>query len=186
MIKIYRKGVHPRFPDGGIMTQYLESLDQGAQMLMAGPKGRLAYQGFGNFLLSNRPVNKKKIGLIAGGTGITPCYQVLQAALDGNDGTKLWLLFANRSVEDILLRDELDQYAYNFPENLKIHYTVDVQPQTEWKYSVGWVNPDMMKANLPEPAEDTIILYCGPPPFEDMLKKNLVSLGYAESMMFKF
>lgn len=29
VIKIYRKNVHPRFPDGGIMTQYLESLEQG-------------------------------------------------------------------------------------------------------------------------------------------------------------
>jgi len=49
VIKIYRKDVHPRFPDGGVMTQYLETLEPGAQMLMEGPKGRLAYQGFGNF-----------------------------------------------------------------------------------------------------------------------------------------
>lgn len=47
VIKIYRKNVHPRFPDGGIMTQYLESLENGNYMLMQGPKGRLAYEGFG-------------------------------------------------------------------------------------------------------------------------------------------
>jgi NAD(P)H-flavin reductase len=43
VIKIYRKNVHPRFPDGGLMTQYLESLEPGATMLMEGPMGRLAY-----------------------------------------------------------------------------------------------------------------------------------------------
>lgn len=54
VIKIYRANVHPRFPDGGIMTQYLEKLEAGAEMLMEGPKGRLAYRGFGNFLINNK------------------------------------------------------------------------------------------------------------------------------------
>lgn len=27
VIKIYRKNVHPRFPEGGLMTQYLESIN---------------------------------------------------------------------------------------------------------------------------------------------------------------
>jgi NAD(P)H-flavin reductase len=74
VIKVYRKNVHPRFPDGGVMTQYLESIEAGAEMLMEGPKGRLSYLGFGKFQLSKQIVQKKKIGMVAGGTGITPCY----------------------------------------------------------------------------------------------------------------
>ena len=38
-IKIYRKGIHPRFPDGGVMTQYLEGLENGAKINMEGPRG---------------------------------------------------------------------------------------------------------------------------------------------------
>jgi len=49
VIKIYRKGIVPRFPDGGIMTQYLESIDVGSVMKMEGPKGRLNYLGYGIF-----------------------------------------------------------------------------------------------------------------------------------------
>jgi len=49
VIKIYRKNIVPRFPDGGIMTQYLETLEPGATMLMEGPKGRLHYLGYGVF-----------------------------------------------------------------------------------------------------------------------------------------
>jgi cytochrome-b5 reductase len=42
VIKIYRKNVHPRFPEGGVMTQYLETLEPNKSfMLMEGPKGRL-------------------------------------------------------------------------------------------------------------------------------------------------
>lgn len=74
VIKIYRKNIHPRFPDGGLMTQYLETLEPGAIMLMEGPKGRLAYEGFGNFIITRKPLRKLRIGMVAGGTGITPCY----------------------------------------------------------------------------------------------------------------
>lgn len=139
VIKIYRKNVHPRFPNGGVMTQYLESLEQGAEMLMEGPKGRLAYQGFGNFLINKQVLTKKRIGMVAGGTGITPCYQVLQAALDGDDGTNVNLIFGNRTVEDILLKDELDQFQSNYPERFKLHYTVDIKPEKPWTYDVGFV-----------------------------------------------
>ena len=49
VIKIYRKGVHPKFPEGGLMTQHLEGLPVGSDVLMSGPHGRLTYQGFGRF-----------------------------------------------------------------------------------------------------------------------------------------
>ena len=44
----------------------------------------------------------------------------------------------------------------------------------------------MIKDNLPPPGPDTLIVYCGPPPFEDMMKKHLAELGYTEDMVFKF
>jgi NAD(P)H-flavin reductase len=80
----------------------------GDRMLMEGPKGRLKYDGFGDFtILKNKVLGKKKIGCISGGTGITPCYQVIQAALLNGDGTKCSLVFGNRTTNDILLKDEL-------------------------------------------------------------------------------
>jgi ferredoxin-NADP reductase len=56
------------------MTQYLESLENGATLLMEGPKGRLAYEGFGNFMILKKLHRKTRIGMVAGGTGITPCF----------------------------------------------------------------------------------------------------------------
>jgi len=44
----------------------------------------------------------------------------------------------------------------------------------------------MLKKHMPAPSEDTIILYCGPPPFEDMMKKHLNEIGYSDNMVFKF
>lgn len=83
-------------------------MEPGDTMLMEGPKGRLAYEGFGNFIITRKPTRKTRIGMVAGGTGITPCYQVIQAALNGDDGTSLSLIFGCRTVDDLLLKEEMD------------------------------------------------------------------------------
>ena len=59
-------------------------------------------------------------------------------------------------------------------------FTVDVKPDDalNWKYGVGFVTKEMIGEQLPAPGPDTMILYCGPPPFEEMMKKHLNELGY--------
>lgn len=74
VIKVYRKNVHPKFPEGGLMTQYLEGLKLGESVRMSGPHGRITYEGCGRFSTKKKVMEKKKIGHIAGGTGITPIY----------------------------------------------------------------------------------------------------------------
>lgn len=65
----------------------------------------------------------KEIGLIAGGSGLTPMLQVAQELLNTvEDETKLSLLFANVSPEDIYLKDELDELASLFPERFSVTY----------------------------------------------------------------
>lgn len=118
-------------------------------MLMEGPKGRLQYLGNGEFKISGRKdiVKRTKIGMVAGGTGITPCFQVLQAALNNRDGTQLSLIFGNRTIDDILLKEELIAFQESYPENFKLYLTVDVtpDPSVEWQYGTGFVTQDMIK-----------------------------------------
>jgi nitrate reductase (NAD(P)H) len=70
VIKIYRKC--EQFPNGGLMTQHLESMNIGDKLSIEGPRGRLAYFGDGNFVIDKKEKKKTRIGMIAGGTGITP------------------------------------------------------------------------------------------------------------------
>ncbi len=74
-----------------------------------GPNGLLVYEGRG--LLHIRPNKKsppreqrvKKLGLIAGGSGITPMLQLISHVLrDAGDTTELWLLFANQVLLTLL------------------------------------------------------------------------------------
>jgi len=83
LIKIYHKNVHPDYPNGGIISQYLESIKIGEHIDIRGPFGKLTYLGDGDFeiITKFKPLtvqkgNYKKIGMIAMGTGIAPMWQV--------------------------------------------------------------------------------------------------------------
>ena len=97
------------------------------------------------------------------------------------------MIFGNRTVDDILLYEEINELAEDNPD-FKIFFTVDIQPTPDknWKQGVGFVTEKMIKDHMPAPGPDTLILFCGPPPFTDMLSKILPTLGYTEDMMFKF
>ncbi|CAD5169981.1 unnamed protein product [Musa acuminata subsp. malaccensis] len=109
LINVYFKGENPKFPNGGLMSQHLESLPIGSTLDVKGPLGHIEYAGRGNFLVDGKHRSTRRLAMIAGGTGITPVYQVIQAVLrDPENRTEMHLVYANRSEDDILLRDELD------------------------------------------------------------------------------
>ncbi|XP_012164554.1 NADH-cytochrome b5 reductase 3 isoform X1 [Bombus affinis] len=193
VIKVYFKNVHPKFPEGGKMSQYLENLKIGETVDFRGPSGRLVYKGHGKFsikiLRKDPPVeyNVKKIVMLAGGTGITPMLQLIRAIIkDSTDETQASLLFANQTEKDILLRDELDDIAKNHPNKLKLWYTIDTSSEN-WPYSTGFINADMIKDHLFPPSPDTIVLMCGPPPMINFAcNPNLDKLGYDPKLRFAY
>ena len=93
IIKVYHPNVHPKFPHGGLMTQYLEKMPIGQYLKIEGPKGKLNYIGCGNFYIQKKYNVRKRIGMVAGGSGITPMFQILQAAAENMDKVDLTLLF---------------------------------------------------------------------------------------------
>ncbi|KAJ5578148.1 uncharacterized protein N7459_007112 [Penicillium hispanicum] len=155
------------YPDGLLTGQYLANLQVGDKVLFRGPKGAMKY---------HRGICRR-IGMIAGGTGITPMFQLIRAICeDERDATEISLVYANRSEEDILLRQELEAYARKY-SNLKIWYMLDTPPK-KWDYGKGYVTAQVMTERLPAPAADTKVMICGPPGMVNASKKALVSLGF--------
>ena len=193
VVKVYFP--NERFPEGGKVSQHMHSLKIGDTLDFSGPKGRYEYRGKGTFAIKRLKsqgggfeIRKaKRVGMIAGGTGITPMLQVMRAAFrDRGDKTDMSLIFANQTEEDILLRDELDRCERDH-DNFKLHYTVDKAPAKGWKYDQGFVTAEMIKKHMPPPGKDTQILLCGPPP---MLKFAIMpafeKLGYTKDMFLQW
>ncbi|CAL8242186.1 unnamed protein product [Merluccius merluccius] len=193
VIKIYFKDINPKFPEGGKMSQYLESLKLNDTIDFRGPSGLLVYKGKGSFAIQaekKSPAVVKKVtqlGMIAGGTGITPMLQIITAIMkDPQDPTVCHLLFANQTEKDILLRPELEEIQANHPDRFKLWFTVDRAPNN-WEYSEGFINEDMVRDHLPAPSEDAVILMCGPPPMVQFAcHPNLDKVGHSSSQKFTF
>jgi len=97
VIKVYFANAHPRFPNGGLVSQHLNGIKIGDRIEVKGPFGHIEYQGRGAFQIAKQRIKAAHVGLICGGTGITPAYQMIQTALrDDGDETCFYLLLANQ------------------------------------------------------------------------------------------
>lgn len=193
VVKVYFKNVHPKFPDGGKMSQYLENMNIGDPIDVRGPSGNLIYNGNGEFAIRKdkksqpRTITVKRVSMIAGGTGITPMLQLIRAVFrDKTDRTNISLLFANQTEDDILLREELEDVKKQFPDRFNLWYTVD-RPKEGWTYSSGFINVDMIKDHLFPPSNDDLVVMCGPPPMINFACiPNLDKLEYNPDMRFSY
>lgn len=141
------------------------------------------------------------IALIAGGTGITPMYQLIRGILNNpEDKTKITLIFGNITKDDILLREELNHLETTYPRQFQAYYVLD-KPPSDWEGGKGHINKDLLKTVLPEPklGEKVKVFVCGPPPMYKAISgtKNspsdqgelsgiLKELGYTKDQVFKF
>lgn len=193
IIKVYFP-LPPRFPEGGVLTQHMESLKVGDTLSFKGPLGHFDFDcapvpsvprdALCSFTNEGKPAQYKHLGLIAGGSGITPCLQVATELLKLDRDVTVSLLYANQSPEDILCDEEIA--AIEKDPRVKVWYTVDRAPP-DWKYSVGFIDEAMCRERLPPPSEHTYIFMCGPPPMlKFACRPNLDKIGHAEERVLAF
>ena len=195
VIKIYKKNQHPDFPDGGFMSQKVDELNIGESFKFKGPNGRLEYLGNGEFAIKQLKSQGgeiltkryKNIGMIAGGSGITPMIPIIRSILgDENDSTNIHLLFANKTEEDIILRDKLENRHEEFSHQYKYFYTIS-ESNDNWTGYTGHINTKMLNETMPQNTDDTLILLCGPPKMiSEAAKPSLEELNYSKENIFTF
>merc|ERR1712226_766559 len=113
----------------------------------------------------------KFIGMIAGGTGITPMIQALHACLGADEDApeKVSLLYGSRSSDDILGEALLDKWS---DDNEKFDLTYVLMNESKdslWnKGRRGCVNRELIQEKFPDPSngKDVLIFVCGPPAFD--------------------
>eukprot|EP00538_Stauroneis_constricta_P000986 CAMPEP_0119570022 /NCGR_PEP_ID=MMETSP1352-20130426/43280_1 /TAXON_ID=265584 /ORGANISM="Stauroneis constricta, Strain CCMP1120" /LENGTH=310 /DNA_ID=CAMNT_0007619681 /DNA_START=121 /DNA_END=1053 /DNA_ORIENTATION=+ len=116
------------------------------------------------------------VGLVGGGTGIAPLYQLLVIFLaeetkEGQTPTTVSVLSINRHPEDILMKKELDELAARHPDRVKVTYSLtDDSAKNTTENSdladafAGRGDVNMVTKALPSPANgdgSTMIFVCG-------------------------
>lgn len=151
-----------------------------------------------------KPGQYTKIGMIAGGTGLTPMFQILHNVLHApGNTTMVTLLYSNKTADDILLSKELEALAKEHPGKFATYHCLTTPPKRWTGYS-GHITQAMMKETMPGPEHqgDCCVLVSGPPPFmkticgpkdyktsppkQGPLDGYLKEMGYTESGVYKF
>ncbi|KAG7807525.1 hypothetical protein KL921_004283 [Ogataea angusta] len=161
LIKVYEKGNISRHVDG---------LKLGENVRVRGPKGFFTYT----------PNMAREFVMVAGGTGITPMYQIIKAITNNpQDNTKVTLLYGNVTAEDILLKAELDLIEKEHP-NIKVVHVLNNAPE-DWAGETGFITKELLEKHGAAPADDVQVLLCGPPPMTSALKKAAHELGFKKA-----
>lgn len=112
------------------------------------------------------PNKHDHIALIAGGTGITPMYQLIRAIFKNpEDKTKVTLVYGNLTENDILLKHELAELENTYPQRFKVFYVLDKAPEGAGWASQGYITKELLKTVLPEPGKGNIKIFVCVPSF---------------------
>ncbi|EGD98623.1 NADH-cytochrome b5 reductase [Trichophyton mentagrophytes] len=175
---------------GGPMSTHIHELSVGEPLSFKGPIPKYEWEA-----------NKHShVCMVAGGTGITPMYQLIRKIFSNPaDKTQVTLIYGNVGEEDILLRRELEHLENMHPRQFKVLYLLD-RPGEGWTGGKGYVTKELVQMAFPEPKTEGIKLFvCGPPGMYKAVSGPKVSpkdqgeltgilkeLGYTKEQVYKF
>ena len=158
----------------GDFTAYIGRLKAGDTAEIDGPYGLFSY------LASVQDTNQELV-MIAGGVGVTPMLSMLRYMVDVDQMRKATLIWSNRTEEDILCRDEIEEMEEKL-SNLAVHHVLSAQ--ADFQGRTGRLNQDMLKELLSNTSHEACIFVCGPPPMMDAVCGDLKKIGYSPRTIF--
>ncbi|MDR2237081.1 MAG: ferredoxin--NADP reductase [Chryseobacterium sp.] len=106
-------GIKVNSPEGDA-SELFRNYYEGDELLVSEPSGR--------FTLVSKPSEFRTIVAFAAGIGITPILSHFKNILHNEPRTRLFLFFGNKSSEEVVYRDQLDNLARTCGERLQIFY----------------------------------------------------------------
>ena len=180
-------------PEIGAFSRWLVGLAPSSQVRLRAPSGAAVLdvsKAPGSQLYIPRfgtAVPLQRLGLVAGGTGVTPVVQMVKAACErasttSDAATKLQIsvLISDRTPESALLADEIEQARSEAPSVvISVHKTfTNLKMAPPAGADTRRVDRAMLSAHLPAPGEGTAVLVCGPTGFETDVGCALDELGH--------
>jgi glycine betaine catabolism B len=121
----------------------------------------------GNFTLGDP---KEKIAFLSGGIGVTPIRAICKFVVDMNLGADMVLINANRSIKDIVFKEDFDGMQKYYP-GLKVAHVL-CEPAPGFKCIAGLINAQVIKNEIRDYSERKFYI-CGPPAMVEAMKKIL-------------
>ena len=121
----------------------------------------------GKFILGEPPAD---IAFLSGGIGITPIRSIVKYAVDNDLGTDMVLVYANRTVKDIVFKEDFDAMQKAYPK-LKVAHVL-CEPTPGFTCIPGLINARVIKNEVGDYLKRRFYL-CGPPQMVEAIEKIL-------------
>lgn len=145
------------YPDRKGFTAALSKKEIGDTLDISGAWKSFEYLGKGTF--------------IAAGSGITPFIPMIKEAKRQGTLSGHKLIYANRNLEDIILKNELEEF-------LGLHFCNILSRERAAGYAHGRIDRKYLNSRIIEP--DQYFYMCGPDAFSQNVKGLLMNLGVKE------
>lgn len=165
--------------EGGRASSFVsERLREGDALEVHGPSGTF---------VAGRAQRPRHLVLVAGGSGITPCWSIARSVLADEPGARVTLVYGNRSERDVIFRDAIDALARREGARLRVVHVLSA-PEGDHEGSRGVLDEETFGAIARElglesrgPGEIGPPSYfvCGPAAMMDAVRGALRALGVA-------
>lgn len=165
---------HPRVTikkvkDGRVSPILCDDVQAGDTIRAMGPAG--------HFTCEPRPEEQRRLVFIAGGSGITPIFSLIQHLARHEPKSQIELLYGNTEYEQIIFRDALEKLTETYPQ-IRVHHVLETTPEN-WEGPAGRLTGDMALSIIGDPAGAHFFL-CGPPPMVDGAVEELKKAGVTD------
>lgn len=133
--------------DGYVSSYLLNKISIGSSLTLSGPTGNFYYQPLRD---------AKNIIAIVGGSGITPVMAMAEAIFDGTINANLVILDGNKTKNDIIFKERLEDITCK-TNKVKVIHVLSEDDDTE--YRNGYITKEIIDEYI---TEETSFFICGP------------------------
>jgi predicted ferric reductase len=159
--------------ESGDFTSTIGETRQGDQAVVHGPFGRFSYVF--------HPEDRELV-FIAGGIGITPLMAMLRHMHDNGDKREVTLIYANKTEEDIVFRDELAEMEQKGTPSLRVHHVLS-RAGEEWEGETGYVDKEKIRRFCGEGLQKKAFYIVTPPKMTEKMLEALEALGVGKNQI---
>lgn len=160
-----------RLPGGAFSEGVVSRLVVGDALDVMTPAGR--------FTVDLEPTARRSYVAIAAGSGITPVLSILAAVLEGEPGSSVTLIYANRTHRSVMFLDEVHDLKDRYPARFQIVHVLSREEQEVELLSGRLDGPRLSRilATLVPPSEVDQWFLCGPQQLVVELRSTLLGAG---------
>ncbi len=153
----------------GLVSRHMhDKVQEGDLLTIAAPGGKFTFTG----------AEANRIVLLAAGVGITPLMSILRYLTDRKWNGQIDMVYACRTPQDIIFREELEALDRRFP-NLHLTLTLSRAEGTNWTGATGRIDAQLLTRVVSD-LTNVPFYMCGPTAMLTASGDLLRQLGVAE------